>query len=261
MNLIKFLRLAFLSFILTFHNAFAMQDDSGPKTAGKVSLKISKHELGKPLSVTLESKNLFMRNIEGTEDLNYYYQIFCTPKAMEKYMEGVPREPQEVIGRHKRYFTCWLNGNPYSSYLTFLNEKAALQFLTEKENLLETSQAADLKKEFAENKKIFIGHILLEPGDDRPHVKTDAEISYVFLPAFWGRRYGTEAVENIVELAKNLRQKGFTVESHAIDTLIGTARPDNGGSCGVLENNGFTYDSRGDTVKYGALRHLYTLAL
>jgi GNAT superfamily N-acetyltransferase len=282
MNLASFLRIAFLSFILTFHNANAMEDSPDSRTSRKVSIKILEYEPGEPLSVVLESENLFMRNIEGEGDLDYYFQIFCNKIAMEKYMNGIPRPANEVINRHKKYFSWWQNGNPFSSYLTFLKEDKASKFLSEQESLLESYSAhlnsfptqkiplkyevlkgcqmsiSALKKEFEESKKIFIGHTLLEPGDDR-NLKTDAEVSYVFLPAFWGRGYGTEAVENIVEVAKELRQTKTTLESHVIDTLIATALPRNPGSCRVLEKNGFTIFK--EEEKFGELRRLYTLGL
>lgn len=112
--------------------------------------------------------------------------------------------------------------------------------------------------EFENSGKIFIGHVLLEPGDDRG-LNTDAEVYYAFLPSFWQRGYATEAVANVVLLAKEFYSKEITLNSHTINTLIATARPDNPGSCKTLEKNGFEIFK--EENKFGTLRRLYTLEL
>lgn len=286
----KIINLTILGFVLSFCSASAsskhlLDSEDSQRLEAKTATKINMSEqtAGKPLVVTLESKNIFMRSInEDRGDLDYYFQIFSNKITMEKYMQGIPRPSDEIIKRHQKYFSWWENGNPYSSYLTFLNEDAARKFLQEQEKLEElfdtffksfpsekiplkheTSKGTKillkaLRKEFEDTKKIFIGHVLLEPGDDR-ELRTDAEVSYVFLPSFWSKGYATEAVSNIVELANVCRQKKITLDGYHIDTLIATARPDNPGSCRVLEKNGFTIYK--EEEKFGALRRLYTLGL
>lgn len=268
MQWIKLLRVITLGFVLSIHSASAMDhnqvDSEASKNFGLNTVKkfnISEQERGKPSVVTVESKNLFMRNTtEDRKDLNHYFEIFSNDITMAKYMEGTPRPADEIIKRHKKYFSWWQTGNPFSSYLTFLNEEASRKFLQEKEKLAEPFDIFldSLNKEFADSKKIFIGHVLLESGDDRG-LQTDAEVSYVFLPFFWGKGYATEAVGNVVELVKVFHQQKITLDTRHIDTLIATARPDNPGSCRVLEKNGFSLSK--EENKFGALRRLYILGL
>lgn len=265
--------------------------DEKSKCFDEVQIDIAEYKLHEPYRITVKSENLIMRNIEdGTycigekdkSDLDYYFDIFSNPVIMEKYMNGIPRPTKEIITRHQKYFSWWCEGNPFSSYLTFLNESASIKFLNDQENLSEhyktLLQSIDknhnpplynsvrqyevslkhFRDEFTNSGRIFIGHVLLEPGDDRS-LNTDAEISYAFIPAFWQRGYATEAVNNIVLLAKEFYDKKIALSSNIIDTLIATARPDNPGSCKTLEKNGFEIFKEED--KFGAPRRLYTLAL
>lgn len=283
----KFLRITVLGFMITLHNAHAMLVGDGVlekiNINHSVKVQLSHHQPGKPFEVLVTSQNLSMRNITtDSGDLDYYFQLFANKVAMEKYMQGIPRPATEIIGRHEKYRSWWQAGNPFSSYLTFLNEDAARNFLSQQEKLFPpfadhlTSYATEaiplkhellngprvlldsLKREFESTKKIFIGHVLLEPGEDRD-LKTDAEVSYVFLTPFWGQGHGTEAIGNIVELAKIFRQKSISLDTQIIDTLIATALPRNPGSCRVLEKNRFTIEK--EEEKFGALRRLYTLRL
>lgn len=288
MNWAKFLTLTTIVLMNMFQNSNAMEqkvDEETPKNPivrSTPQIKLHEDKVDKPLGVTLQSENLFMRNVRDEADLDYYFQIFFNPVAMEKYMNGISRPSQEIIGRHKKYLSWAQDGNPYTSYLVFLNQEAATKFLEEEEsklaayssqlNLLK-SEAFPLKgnllrepeiilkrirQEFKNSQRIFIGHVLLEPGDDRG-LDTDAEVSYVFLPAFWNRGLGTEAVKNITELAKVLYHKEIPLNSNIINTIIATALPRNPGSCKVLEKNGFTIFKTEE--KFGESRHLYTLEI
>ena len=234
----------------------------------------------KPASITVKSDHLYMRNIAGNEDLDLYVKMFADPVAMGKYMQGVPRPMSEILGRHQKYLSWWNSGNPFTSYLVYLNEETSRAFLEEQEGLLPAFSdhlnafpgtppvenelralpllLASLRKELDTSRRIFIGHVLLEEGEDRK-LKTDAEISYILRPAFWGRGLGTEAVKNAVALAQSFRQRNMVLNSHIIDTIIATALSSNPGSCRVLEKNGFTIHSVEE--KFGAIRRLYTREL
>lgn len=117
------------------------------KSIKEPQIDISEHKLNEPWGITIESENLIIRNIEnGTfapgekenSDLDYYFRLFSDKIIMEKYMNGVPRPAKEIISRHQKYFSCWCSGNPFSSYLTFLNENASIKFLNDQKNLLES---------------------------------------------------------------------------------------------------------------------------
>lgn len=301
MNWFKLLKISIVAFTFTFHSANAMDVDENPSRKTP-QIKVTEGDDGKLESITIYSSRLFMRNV-SKEDLGRYFQMFTDTTAMAKYMHGVPRPAEEVIRRHTKYVGWWESGNPYTSYLTYLRKEEAERFVAEQENLMVPFMAslakipfdqipfkhevvdglktllASLKTELETTGKIFIGHVLLEPGEDRKLsadgevilpdaevipkdaevILTDSEGSYVFLPAFWQRGYGTEAVGNIVELARLLQTKGMTLNGNHIDTLIATARPDNPGSCLVLERNGFSLLRK--IGKFNALRHLYILEL
>lgn len=269
MNWYKVLKIVIVSCLVSFHSTRATPPE----------IDIQTDPSGKPTSITIKSEHLFMRNITA-HDLDCYTQIFSNIVTMEKYMEGIPRPTSEICKRHEKYLSWWRSGNPYTSYLVYLNEETASAFLEDQNTFLDSFSAhlstapvkeiipfkgelrgldlsrTSFKKEFDVSERIFMGHVLLEKGTDRA-LDTDAEISYVFLPAFWGKGYGTEAVENIIELAKTFHQRDFRLESHPIDTLIATALPENPGSCKVLEKNGFTFSPLAAEKKFGAPRRLY----
>lgn len=206
-------------------------------------------------SIQITSPHLTVRNI-GPQDEGFYFQLFKDPAAMKQYMEGKPRPGTEIRERYEKYWGWWKAGNPFTSYLVFLNQPQSEKFLKGKEN---TPGFAQLREEFARDKSLFVGHVLLEPGLDREGIDTDAEISYVLRPPFWGRGLGTEAVANVVDLARIFLQREMPLNGNLIRTLIATARPDNPGSCRVLEKNDFRkLECR---EKFGADRALYILGL
>lgn len=308
-----------LAFMFVLQNANAMDIkenliiEENTQVSPKIDIDITMGEGKKVKSVTIQSQNLFMRNITSEEDLDFYHQIFSNQTSMSQYMEGKPRPEEEIKNiRFPKYYGWWEKGNPYSSYLTFLNKSAARKFLNEqekkgeeeteiffmlKENLkfkgkifvahpvdnrnpynsyftflsgkdadeflekkhqnleIKSKILSDLKKEFFMTEKIFIGHVLLEPGEDRELIKTDAELSYVLLPTFWRRGYGTEAIGNIVELAKSHLSKKIPLGENEILALVATARPDNPGSCEILKRLDFSRFKQ--DIKFEALRNFY----
>lgn len=306
-----------LAFVFVLQNANAMQDKGNLKIEENIhvppKIDITMDEEKKVNSVTIQSQNLFMRNITSEKDLDLYRQIFSNETSMHQYMEGKPRPEEEIKNvRFPKYQGWWRDGNPYSSYLTYLNESAAQKFLDDQEKKVEEENdiyfkleethekhkkifvgygednrnpynsyftflrgeeaqkflekkhqnmemkskiLSTLKEEFNKTNKIFIGHVLLEPGEDRESIKTDAELSYVFLPTFWRRGYGTEAIGNIVELAKSHLSKKILLGKNEILALIATARPDNPGSCEILETNGFSIFKQ--DIKFETLRNFY----
>jgi RimJ/RimL family protein N-acetyltransferase len=268
MNWYKVLKIVIVCCLVSFHSTRAAPPEIDIKT----------DPTGKLVSIKVKSDNLFMRNIiEG--DYKHYRQIFSNPITMAQYMDGSIRPDDEIKERYEKYLSWWQSGRPFTSYLVYLDENEAKTFLQNNEQkdlsspftkILSAEQPqAELKslglslesftEEFEASRKIFMGHVLLEEGEDRlgEGIETDAELSYVFLPAFWSKGYGTEAVKNIIELAKIFHQRDFLLDSHPIDTLIATALPENPGSCKVLEKNRFTFTPQMEEEKYGALRRLY----
>ena len=257
------------------HNVNAMDQEEPLAATARSKPKITMSEE----SVTIESENLYMRNIRDKEDLVYYGIMFFNLTAMEKYMNGGRRSLDEIVARHEKYLRWWKEGRLFTSYLTFLNQEAAARFIAEEDRKLEPYRAFisslkredvsyllkepermldSIKNEFKETGRLFIGHVLAEEGDDRGLV-TDSEGSYTSIPEYWNNGFMTEAVGNIVEFAKTCHAEKKLLNNERIDTLIATARPDNPGSCKVLERNGFKVVR--EEVKFGALRRLYALKL
>lgn len=59
---------------------------------------------------------------------------------------------------------------------------------------------------------------------------TKAEIEYLLLPEYWGKRYGSEIVENLLKIAE---------ETKSIQEVTAITDPDNKVSKKILSNNGF----------------------
>jgi RimJ/RimL family protein N-acetyltransferase len=270
--------------------AYTMDQEEQTHQLSHVKLTLPSFQQDTPWKVTLESKRLFMRSVLSEDDLKHYFKIFFDPITMHQYMDGNPKTPANIIGRHTKYWDCWKNGNPFSSYLIFLKAEEAQNFLT----FLEESPQilvddvfsdnstrdinkskillADLRKEFTKTQQLYIGHILLEPievlASDADELMSSippetlpksAELSYVLHHFFWNRQYGREALGSVIEAAAFFNKKGFKLNSHPIENLIATASERNIGSWKILEANRFQLKARGEVKDYDGERRLYLL--
>lgn len=250
----RILTLTVVGLVLAFQVAYADKMEEHQGRPGVCIRVTSDQKASSRTSIEVMSSQLVMLNI-GSEDRHRYFQLFQDSTAMAQYMQGGVRDVGEIHKRYEKYLAWWTSGNPFTSYLVFLNEKQAQAFLRGKEN---TPEVQVLRRELVQHKRLFVGHVLLEPGEDRG-LTTDAEVSYVLRPQFWGNGFGKEAVANSIDLARLFNRQGIRLNGNLITSLIATARADNGRSCGVLEGNGFIVEKKAE--KFGVVRRLYTFSL
>jgi RimJ/RimL family protein N-acetyltransferase len=77
----------------------------------------------------------------------------------------------------------------------------------------------------------FVGHAKLEGTK-----KNEAEIGYLLMPEFWGKGYGSEIAEKLVDQGKLINE---------IHNLIAIIDPENIASKRILEKQGFQWDYDG----------------
>ncbi|WP_042221662.1 GNAT family N-acetyltransferase [Oceanobacillus manasiensis] len=90
----------------------------------------------------------------------------------------------------------------------------------------------------------FIGLVSLDPH----HEGAFLEVSYQFLPVWWGKGYATESVLPIIQFAfNNLNQKKLLAETQTA----------NKGSCRLLEKLGMQLERK--TIRFGAEQSIYSI--
>jgi RimJ/RimL family protein N-acetyltransferase len=202
------------------------------KNASCSFVEITDNEVG--FSVQYPSKNLFLRSPQE-DDKQYYFDLFRNPIAMEKYMQGIPRPMEEIEKRFSDYLNNTRKHTPWNSYLVFYNEFEELAPM--------------------HNKLKFAGHVMLEPSDRG--MPNEVELSYILLPGHWNRGIATNAVSLLLDAAKKDFCYKYPLNFQKITHVYATARPDNPGSCRVLEKNQFRLSQ---TVnKFGCIRYIYEL--
>lgn len=111
--------------------------------------------------------------------------------------------------------------------------------LVEKRIYLEKFTSVDFDKyyELVGNFKVmeastnkFIGSALLKVKEKN---SSEAELGYMLLPSYWGKRFGSEVAELLIEKAEREKQ---------LNKIIAIIDPNNIASRKILINNGFTSD-------------------
>lgn len=74
----------------------------------------------------------------------------------------------------------------------------------------------------------FVGFVKLEL---EAATRNEAEIGYMLLPQYWGKGYGKQVAEYVLNIAKDIEQ---------LTRLTGNIDPENKGSRKILTNHGFT---------------------
>ena len=196
-------------------------------------------------------EGLYMRNTQK-DDFPLYQQMFRDPVAMEKYMEGGPREMGEIDRRFQEYLGNSKAKNPWNSMLVYAPEtKDEEEFLERRgESLAEEEEISDF---FPKDR--FVGHVMLEPG----RVSGEAEISYVILPEQQGKGYCKRAVNGVFEVLIPTIVSKYWLGGKTVTQVYATARPDNEASVKVLKRNNFRFETWDN--KFGAKRGFYVRRL
>ncbi|WLR46399.1 GNAT family N-acetyltransferase [Halobacillus litoralis] len=91
----------------------------------------------------------------------------------------------------------------------------------------------------------FIGFVSLDPHHDGDSI----EISYQFLPHWWGKGYGSEIVREVVDYAfSELKLQKITAETQMANVY----------SCRLLERTGMELDKT--LIRFGETQCLYSLS-
>ena len=90
--------------------------------------------------------------------------------------------------------------------------------------------------------KSIIGIIMIAPHHD----SEDMEISYMFLPQFWGNGYATETVKAVLDFCKNELK---------LNRVVSETQTANEYSCRLLEKIGYTAESK--VERFGADQTIY----
>ncbi|MDP1608432.1 MAG: GNAT family N-acetyltransferase [Chlamydiales bacterium] len=181
------------------------------------------------LSVTIDTDRLHMRSVEATEsEYDHYAALFGDKDVMEKYAIGQTKTRNEIKTRiNDIWVKRWREKDPYTGLAVF-------------------------KKDTDD----FVGHVALGHGDH----PGQAELAGLGNRSFWEHGYGSEAASAIVkEYAPAIIQEGYFLKGKPLQTIVGTARPDNPASSRILEKIGFHFVC--EEERHGALRRRYEIDL
>ena len=92
------------------------------------------------------------------------------------------------------------------------------------------------------SENMFIGYVTIAPHHD----PNDMEISYMFLPDYWGNGYAREAINFLLEICKNELK---------LSRVVSETQSENMRSCHLLESLGY-YAER-SIARFGALQTIY----
>lgn len=175
------------------------------------------------LYINIESERLNIRSIKA-EDEKDCIKLMGDPIVMEKFGTGIPYDEKKVKDRLEVWKKRWIDHDPFGTY-------------------------AVLEK----NSKEFIGIIAMghsKPGESEP--------SYIFHQKFWGKGYGSETVDAVIQsLIPRLMLRSYKLEHKSLNKLVATARLDNPASQKMLIGVGFKVEEK--VHKYGAWRCSYAL--
>jgi RimJ/RimL family protein N-acetyltransferase len=171
------------------------------------------------LEIKIQTERLGISPVSMTDSDDYFKFLFSNPKVMEKFGSGEVRTPTFVEDLISKWIKRWESGDPFGAFVIRLH----------------TGE--------------FAGHIVLGHGDWPGH----SELAYLIRYEFWGKGYGTEAAQGIVQhLAPMLRAYGYTVDGKSFSYIDATARPDNPASVKILEQLGMHEFTSSE--KFGAFR-------
>lgn len=89
----------------------------------------------------------------------------------------------------------------------------------------------------------FIGLVSLDP-----HHEDDIEISYQFLPDWWGKGYAAEVVQKIIHYALNELK---------LERLVAETQTANTASCRLLERVGMKFEKT--VIRFGEEQSIYSI--
>lgn len=173
------------------------------------------------LHITVETERLFIQSITDENEKDCI-ALFADPVVMSKYETGFPVEEQKTKERLNRWKNRWKNHDPYSVYA--IAEKNSGEFIG----------------------IIGIGHV--SPGK--------SETYYAIHSRFWGKGYGNEAVDAVIQsLIPRLMLRDYKLEHVPLKKVVATVCLDNLVSQKMLLGLGF--QEEGEVHLYGARRKTY----
>lgn len=130
--------------------------------------------------------------------------------------------------------------NEMAGYAQLVMNEDVMKYITGKPLTQQESDARFMKNIIAVNEQHpDAGYFAVREKEDETFIGLakltytspgEAEIGYMLLPRFWGKRYATEMVQCLIAYAGTL---------HSITRLIAIIDPENPGSKKVLTNQGF----------------------
>lgn len=182
-----------------------------------------KFQIANELKISIETKRLVIRTIEP-EDVYECIRLYGDAEVMEKYGNGIPLNKEQVEARVLMWLKRWQNRDPFGAYAVI-----------------------------DKNTNHFIGVIVV--GHSTPG---EAEVAYLFHRRFWGQKYGSEAVDAILQsLVPRLMLRNYKLEDKPLKKIVATVRPDNPASEKILTNVGFKKE--GEIFKFNHPRHFLGL--
>lgn len=133
------------------------------------------------------------------DDFDYYYKLVSNNRVMSQITErAIPYEEAKI--NFQKLVTYNKNNNDYGSYKISI----------------------DLDQE-------FIGLAHLTSNEQQTN---EAEIGYMILPKYWGRGFGTDVVNQLIEIASQL----------GLEKIQAIIDPENIASRKILSNQGFIFE-------------------
>lgn len=174
------------------------------------------------LEISIETLRLRMRSFNSS-DMPNSIGLYGDAEVVTFFDHGLPRSMEEVMALVNEISMKKMDKmSPFGLFSAFTKE---------------------------ENK--FVGHFDIMPGENPGEV----EIGYILCKKFHGQGYGTEIAFAIVEYAKEITQRGYTVDKSPITSLIASVHPENIGSMKILEKIGMQCIREG--VRFGGLPRKY----
>lgn len=157
----------------------------------------------------LESKRCLINPFQ-TSDLEDVKTLYVNPKV-RKYLGGIPAE-DTIEGALKEMLSP--SGN---SYYWVVREK---------------------------NTNAFVGFVSLDPHHDGHNL----EISYQFVPKWWGAGYGTEVVKSVLK---------YAFDELNLPKVVAETQSKNTSSCRLLERIGMELERT--TIRFGEEQSIYSI--
>lgn len=160
---------------------------------------------------------IYFKSFNSDNDYNYWWALASNEEVMKM--------------NYGRAFTREEAGEVFNQILEISKRKDSSQYF----------------KVFHEETKHFIGIAALIEKE----TKKEVEIEYMFLPEYWGNGYGSEAVKELIDMAKKVEN---------IEWVTAIIDPCNERSSRILLKNGFK-SQRIFTIDDGSLAEVYSRKL